>query len=328
MRVFVTGATGLVGSHLVAELMAHGHEVVGLCRGGSDTSYLDRLGCAIVRGDVRSDAETLMPHMEGCQRLVHAAAQVYSGGAWPKIRESNVDGTRNVLTAARLAGVEHITHVSTVAVYGGGPGLKDENAPIDHPIPPGDLYARSKREAEEVVRGIEERRGLPVTVVRPAAVYGERDRLMAPAMARLLRLPFVGLLGDGRNTLPVVYAGNVASALRLVVERCSGGETFNVAMDHPLTQRQMFEGLAEGLGKAPRFVSLPENLVRSVGGVLARFGVSAPGAQHLPLERVIELGLGDNPFPTLRIREDLGWAPAHTHEDALKRTGAWLLSNR
>ncbi len=327
MRVFVTGASGLIGSHLVADLVAGGHEVVGLCRGGSDTTYLDRVGCTIVRGDIRSDAETLAPLMDGCQRLVHAAAQVYAGGAWPKVRESNVDGTRHVLTAARLAGVEHVTHVSTVAVYGGAPGLKDERAAIDHPIPPGDLYARSKREAEAVVRGIEERRGLPVTVVRPSAVYGERDRLMAPALARLLRLPLVALLGNGENTLPVVYAGNVASAIRLVVERSQGGETFNLAMDHPLTQRQLFEGLADGLDKAPRFVSLPTNLVRSVGGVLARLGVTAPGAKHLPLERVIDLGLGENPFPTRLIREKLGWTPAHEHEEALARTGAWLLAN-
>lgn len=327
MKVFVTGASGLIGSHLVGELIAGGHDVVGLCRGGSDTTYLDRVGCAIARGDIRSDGETLAPHMEGCQRVVHAAAQVYAGGAWPKVRESNVDGTRNVLTAARLAGVEHVTHVSTVAVYGGAPGLKDEAAAIDHPIPPGDLYARSKREAEAVARGIEQRRGLPVTIVRPSAVYGERDRLMAPAVARLLRLPFVALMGPGNNTIPVVYAGNVASALRLVVERCEGGETFNLALDYPLTQRQLFEGLADGLGKAPRFFSLPADLIRSVGGVLARLGVTAPGAKHLPLERIIQLGLGENPFPTRRIRDQLGWAPLHHHEDALVRTGQWLLDN-
>jgi nucleoside-diphosphate-sugar epimerase len=327
MRVFITGASGLIGSHLVGELVAAGHEVVGLCRDASDTTYLDQAGCVVVRGDIRSDAESLAPLMEGCQRLVHAAAQGYAGGSWRKVRESNVDGTRNVLTAARLAGVEHVTHVSTVAVYGGAPGLKDEQTPIDHPIPAGDLYARSKREAEEVVRGIEEQRGLPVTIVRPSAVYGERDRLMAPAIARVLRLPLVPLLGDGENTLPVVYAGNVASGLRLVVERCVGGETFNLAMDSPLTQSELFERLADGMGKTPRFVALPGSLVRSVGGVLTRLGMTTPGAQHLPLERLIQLGLGENPFPTHRIREHLGWAPSHAHEEALLRTGAWLLAN-
>ncbi|MEX2465809.1 MAG: NAD-dependent epimerase/dehydratase family protein [Gemmatimonadota bacterium] len=328
MRVFVTGASGLIGSHVSKELVDAGHEVVALCRGSSDTAYLDHLGCRIVRGDVRSDADTLVPLMAGCQRVVHAAAQVYAGGSWPKVRESNVDGTRNVLTAARLAGAEHVVHLSTVAVYGGVSGPTDEEAPVDNPIPPGDLYARSKREAEEVVLGIQDRRGLPVTIVRPSAVYGERDRLMTPAIAGVLRFPVVALLGPGHNTLPVVYAGNVATAIRLMVENCSGGEIFNVAMDYPLTQRSLFEGLAAGLGKAPRFVTVPATVVRAVGGVLARLGVSAPGAQHLPLERVIDLALGENPFVSQRVRARLGWEPPFAHETALTRTGQWLLAAR
>lgn len=324
MRVFVTGASGLIGSHLASELVDRGHEVVALCRGGSDTSFLDRIGCRIVRGDVRAGAERMAPSMAGCDRVVHTAAQVYAGGSWPKVRESNVDGTRNVLTAARLSGAEHVVHVSTVAVYGRAAPKTDEDAPIDTPIPPGDLYARSKREAEAVARGIEERRGLPVTIVRPAAVYGERDRLMAPALAALLRWPVVALLGPGHNTLPVVYAGNVATAIRRTLEKCAGGDTYNVSLDHPLTQRALFDGLARGLGKKPRFVSLPTELVRTVGGFLARVGVKAPGAQHLPLERVIELGLGENPFPSRLIRDTLGWDPPYSHDEALERTGRWL----
>jgi len=325
MRVFLTGATGLIGSHAAEELVRAGHEVVALCRPDADTRFLDRAGCRIVRGDVRSDAETLAPLVEGSSRLVHTAAQVYAGGSWPRIRETNVDGTRNVLTAARLAGVEHVVHLSTVAVYGSVDGRADEAAPTDTPLPPTDLYARSKREAEEVVRGIEERRGLPVTVLRPSAVYGERDRLMAPALARLLRLPVVALLGPGDNTLPVVYAGNVATAVRAAVERGRGGQTYNVAMDHPLTQRQLFEGLARGMGRSPRFVTLSPQLVRAGGDVLARFGVSAPGAKHLPIQRVIELALKDNPFASARIRADLGWEVPYTHEEALERTGRWLV---
>jgi len=326
MRVFLTGATGLIGSHTVEELTRAGHEVVALCRADADTRFLDRIPCTVVRGDVRSGAETLVPLVEGCQRLVHAAAQVYVGGSWPRVREVNVDGTRNVLTAARLAGIEHVVHLSTVAVYGPVEGSIDESQPIDEPLAPTDLYARSKREAEEVVRGIEERRGLPVTVLRPSAVYGERDRLMAPALARLLRLPVVALLGPGTNTLPVVYAGNVAVAVRLAVEKAVGGETYNVAMDHPLTQRELFEGLAAGMGRTPRFVVIPPNVARTGGEILGRFGVSAPGAKHLPLQRVVALGLAPNPFRSERIRRELGWKPPHAHPEALERTGRWLVS--
>lgn len=323
MKVFLTGATGLLGSHLARELTAGGHDVVALVRRRSDTSFLETLGCRLVEGDVRDEADSLAPAMEGCTHVVHSAALVYAGGEWPKVRAVNVDGTRNVLRAAAMAEAGHAVHVSSVAVYGPAEGPVSESTPTDTPIPPDDLYARSKREAEDVARGIEEKRGLPITIVRPSAVYGERDRLLTPAIADLLRLPLVPLFGPGDNTLPVVYAGNVAGAMRLCLEAARGGEIFDVGMDHPLTQRQLFALLAQGLGRKPRFFRLPGPLVRGAATALSRLGVGTPGAGHLPLERVARLALGENPYPSRRIRSELGWEPAHSHDDALARTGAW-----
>ncbi len=324
MRVFISGATGLIGSHLAGELRAHGHDVVALVRATSDTGHLRELGCALVAGDVRDEPERLIPLMHGSTHVVHGAALVYAGDQWPRVRAVNVDGTRNVLRAAAQAGVGHAVHVSSVAVYGSADGPVDESTPIDQAIPSDDLYARSKREAEEVARGIEAKRGLPVAIVRPSAVYGERDRLMTPAVADLLRLPVVPLFGPGDNSLPVVYAGNVAEAIRLVLEAGAGGVTFDVGLDFPLTQRALFELLAEGLGRKRRFVSIPAGLVRGGADALTRLGFTTPGAEHLPLERVARLALGENPYPSRRIRSELGWSPSHRHEDALPRSGAWL----
>lgn len=323
MKVFVTGATGLLGSHVAADLRAEDHEVVALVRSGSDTGFLEGLRCVLVEGDVRSEPEDLASVMDGCSHVVHGAGLVYEGDEWPKIRAVNVDGTRNVLRGAVLAGVGHAVQLSSVAVYGPAERPVDESTPIDAPIPPDDLYARSKREAEEVARGIEDARGLPVTVVRPAAVYGERDRLMIPAVADVLGLPLTPLFGPADNTLPVVYAGNVAVAIRLCLEAGRGAETFDVGRDHPLTQRALFELLAEGLGRRPRFVRLPAGLVRAVARGLGRLGVGTPGAKHLPVERVARLALGENPYPSRRIRAELGWTPPFRHEETLPRSGAW-----
>lgn len=324
MRVFLTGGTGLLGSHLAQELRAHGHQVVALHRKNADTVVLEECECELVEGDIRAESSALAPLMAGCSHVVHGAALVYAGGSWPKIRSVNVDGTRNVLTAARLAGIGHAVHVSSVAVYGSAPGPVDESTPTDAILAPGDLYARSKREAEEVARGIEEKRGFPVTIVRPSAVYGERDRLMAPALRDLLRLPFVPLFGPARNSLPVVYAGNVAVAIRLTVESGCGGATFNVGLDHPLNQRQLMEWLAAGLGITPRFFTIPGPIVGRTGEALARLGVRTPGAQHLPINRLTQLALGENPYPSHRIRTELGWDPPCDHRSALERTGRWL----
>jgi nucleoside-diphosphate-sugar epimerase len=229
-----------------------------------------------------------------------------------------------VLTAARLAGVQHAVHLSSVAVYGDAAPPVDETTPTDSDLPPGDLYARSKREAEEVARGIEEKRGFPVTILRPAAVYGERDRLMAPALERILRLPLVPMLGPGRNSLPVVYAGNVSVAIRLAAEAGRGATTYDIGMDHPLTQRHLMEWLATGLGLSPRFVTVPAPLVRGGGAVLAKLGIGIPGAKHIPLPRLTHLALGENPFRSDRMRTELGWDPPYGHQEALERTGKSL----
>jgi nucleoside-diphosphate-sugar epimerase len=327
MRVYVTGATGLIGSHTAARLREEGHEVVALCRRGSDTSFLEGLGCATVEGDVRDPAEQLAPAMSRCTHVLHGAALVYAGGSWSKVREVNVEGTRHVLAAAAAAGVGHAVHVSSVAVYGTVEGPVDEESPTDRVIPERDLYARSKREAEAVARGIEAEAGLPVTILRPAAVYGERDRLMAVRIARMVRRPVTFLLGPGDNTLPALYAGNVAAAAVLALEAGRRGATYVVGEDHPLTQRGLLEGLAVGLGRSPVLVPIPAPVVRVGSEVLQKLGVSAPGAEHLPLARVARLALSQNPYGSARIRRELGWDPPHRHEDALERTGRWLLEH-
>lgn len=325
MRVFLTGGTGLLGSHLAEELVRHGHEVVALHRTTADTAFLSGLGCTLVPGDVTDASDVLAERMAGCSHIVHGAALVYSGGVWESIRRVNVDATRSILEAAARAGVQHALHVSSVAVYGTVGDAVDERAPIDTAVPDDDLYARSKRLAEVEARAVEEAHGLPLTIVRPSAVYGERDRLMVPALADILRRPIVPLFGPGDNTLPVVYAGNVAQAMRLMLEAGEGGAeaTYDVGLDHPLTQRALFDGLAAGLGRSPTMVRIPASAVRLVVAVLAGLGIGTPGAKHLPLERVARLALGENPYPSARARSRLGWAPEHPHEEALARAGRW-----
>ncbi len=323
----MTGGTGLVGSHLAKHIRDRDGDVVALCRATSDTSYLREIGCTLVKGDIGDDPDSLSEGMRGCTHLVHAAALVYAGGGWPVVSAVNVDGTRRVITAAARAGVEHVLHVSSVAVYGTVPGPVDERHPIDGPLPEGDLYARSKREAEDVARALARELDFGLTIVRPSAVYGERDRLMVPALARILRSPVVPIFGSGRNTLPVVYAANVASAIHAALAQTPAGAIYDIGLDHPLRQEELFQGLAETLGKRRRFAHIPAGAVRGVVGMLNALGVGTPGAPHLPLERVASLALGENPYPSRTIRSELGWSPPHDHTEGLARAGRWYLEH-
>jgi nucleoside-diphosphate-sugar epimerase len=307
-------------------LIDEGHEVVALHRPESDTTFLKALGCTLAEGDVVDDPGELAERIEGCRWAVHCAARVYSGKDWSAVQTVNVEGTRNTLEAAARAGVQHAVHVSSVAVYGQTPGPMDGAEPLDGIIRPDNFYGRSKRLAEEVATGIHESGRMQVTIVRPSAVYGERDRLFAPNLARLLRIPVVPVLGRGDNTVPVVYAGNVAAGVASALDGRASGSAFNLAVDYPLTQRELLEGLARGLGRSPTFVSFPAVLVRAGARLAdgARFMV--PGAPGPSGARVVHLGLGENPYPSQRARDRLGWRPAVTHESALHQTGRWLLA--
>ena len=324
-RVFLTGGSGLLGSHIAERLLGEGHEVVALHRPGSDTSFLKGLGCTLLEGDLGDGPSQLAEQIAGCRWAVHCAARVYSGKDWSVVRAVNVEGTRNTLEAAARAGVRHAVHVSSVAVYGETSGSMDGAGPLEGTIRPDNLYARSKRLAEEVATEIHESGRMQVTIVRPSAVYGERDRLFAPNLARLLQIPVVPLMGRGDNTVPVVYAGNVAAAVASALDGRGSGSAFNLAVDFPLTQRELLEGLARGLGRSPTFVCLPAALVRAVAKVADGARLIVPGLRGVSGARVARLGLGENPYSSQRAREWLGWRPSVPHESALRRTGKWLL---
>lgn len=324
MRVYLTGGSGLVGSHVAERLRARGDDVVCLQRKGSRTGHLEALGCRIVHGDVRDGAEALHRDMGGCDALVHAAALVYVGGPWPRLRAVNVEGTTNAVRAAAAAGIGRVLHVSSVAVYGRTEGPVDENRRLDTPLDPAELYARSKREAETAARAAANAGHVALVIVRPAAMYGERDRLLTPRLAAVARLPVIPMLGPGENTMPVVYAGNAADALVSALDAGRDGRVYDLGMDHPLTQKGMLEGMARARGRRPRLLSLPAGCVRQGARLGETLRLNLPGAGDLTLERLARLSLGENPYRSERIRSELRWRPPFTHEEGFRRTAAWL----
>lgn len=298
--------------------------MVALHRPGSDTSYLKALGCTLSEGGLGDEPGRLALRIEGCRWAVHCAARVFSGKDWGEVQEANVEGTRNTLKAAARAGVLHSVHVSSVAVYGNATGTMDGTVALDGVIPPQNLYARSKRLAERAAAEIHEAGPMQVTIVRPSVIYGERDRLFAPMLARLLRFPVVPVMGRGDNTIPVVYAGNVAAGVVAALDGRGAGNAFNLAADYPVTQWELLEGLARVLGRAPIFVQMPGALVRALAQLADGAGSILPGVRRWSGARAARLVLGENPYASQRARDELDWRPVVTHESALRRTGRWL----
>jgi nucleoside-diphosphate-sugar epimerase len=325
MKVFVTGGTGLVGSHVIAALRARGDVVRALARSEASAAALSRFGAEPVRGDL-SDAARLEAAIAGCDAVVHAAAAVLQGGGWAEWREVNVLGTERVARGAARARARLI-HLSSVAVYG------RSRAAIDRPGHTEDFdlqrapavrepYARSKREAEIAVWNVAAETGLSAVALRPCVLYGEGDRHFSPRIARVVRRAIVPLIGDGANRIAVVYAGNVAAAVIAALDRPETTGPFNITNDGRLTLREFVERFATGLGVAPRWVRIPRGLAWPMARAWdATIGTLGSGGTP-SLSSAVQFLAGENRFASARAERVLGWRPAVAAAEAAERTGA------
>ncbi|HVH09685.1 MAG TPA: NAD(P)-dependent oxidoreductase [Gemmatimonadales bacterium] len=182
MTVLVTGASGLVGSHVVAALRERGERVRALVRPAS-REVVAGLGAEAVVGDA-TDAGAWTRAAQGVDAIVHAAAIVGRRASWEAYLAANLEATR-LATAAAADARARLVHLSSVAVYRGtaayhvGAARRTEAEPFG-PIPERDFYGRSKRMAEAVVREAAERGTIDAVALRPDVIYGERDRLFTP----------------------------------------------------------------------------------------------------------------------------------------------------
>ena len=171
MKVLVTGGTGFVGSHAVAALLRHGHQVRVLARTpGRLAAVLEPLGVTAeaVRGDV-TDPGSVAAALDGCDAVLHTAAQIGVGGAGGQVSDVNVVGTRTVLAEALAAGADPVVYTSTITVY--LPSQDPVVTPSSALAEPLSAYGSSKRDAELLVRE-HQGRGDPITSVTLGGIYG------------------------------------------------------------------------------------------------------------------------------------------------------------
>ena len=168
MRVFVTGATGFIGSHLVPRLLRDGHELLCLVRRPGTGRPLEEQGAATIQGDV-TDRGSVERAMSGCDCVIHLA-NVYS--FWEADRRTyakvNVEGTRNVMECALAAAVPRVVHVSSAVIYG-----RPADLPFTEESPVGPVrfseYARTKFEGDRIAWELHEQQGLPLVTIMPGS---------------------------------------------------------------------------------------------------------------------------------------------------------------
>jgi dihydroflavonol-4-reductase len=226
MRAFVTGGTGFIGGAVVRRLLEAGHEVRALVRPGADTRQLDGLLVELIEGDL-SDPECLRRGMGCCDWVFHIAALYsYWGHPAEDFIQTNVEGTRGVLEAARQEGVARIVYTSSIAALGvhadHTPATEDTPSSLADRIGP---YQRSKFLAQQVAIDFA-RQGLPVVIVNPSTPVGVGDHKPTPTGQIIVDFLNGRMFGYVDTGLNIVDVEDVAAGHLLAAERGRVGERY------------------------------------------------------------------------------------------------------
>ena len=340
-RALVTGATGLVGSHIVERLQADGWSVRALVRNARDATkagwqpiaWLGQRDVELALGDVL-DLTTFANAATGCDAVFHSAAAV-AARTWEEYKSMNVDGARNAIGAASRAGAK-LVHVSSVAVYGASGRYRADGAKTDEsvalaPLAEDAWYARSKRESEALVLEAHRTGRVWATALRPSVIYGPRDRYFVPRMARIVNLGFAPRVGGGTNTLSIVHAASVADGVvRAASLDAAGGNVYNVAHDFDVTSSEFFRLGGIGLGKRVRFVTIPRWLVgAAVSGFRRVLSIMTGGSLGMVSDgAALSFLTRDNPFSSALARRELGWSPPIAPDVGVPDAFRWWKEHR
>ena len=318
MRALVTGATGFVGAAVARALLREGWEVRALARKGSDRRNLRSIAVEIIEGDL-ADAVSLQHALAGCEGLFHVAADYRLGAFDPApLYQTNVEGTRNILNAAREAGVRRVVYTSSVATIGipkdGSPGSESSPATLADMI---GHYKRSKFLAEEVAREAA-RAGIAVVIVNPSTPVGPGDIKPTPTGQMVFDAAAGRMPAYVDTGLNIVHVDDVASGHLLAFHRGRVGERY-ILGGQDMTLREILVEIARLTGRKPPNVRLPGAVVMPLAYVAEAFARVTGRSTRITVEGV-RMARKRMFFSSAKAVEELGYqwrAPTLAFADAI-----------
>jgi nucleoside-diphosphate-sugar epimerase len=312
MRILLTGASGFVGRATLRSALAAGPKVCAVVRTGAAPAP----PAQVVRISDLASYTRWRDALDGVDAVVHLAARVHvmrdrAADSLAAFRAVNVDGARQVASAAAEAGVRRFVFVSSVKVH----GEASDDAPLtaESPLAPADAYGRSKAEAEDALREIESRSPLRVVVVRPPLVYGPGVGANFLTLLKVVSRGWPLPLGRIDNRRSLIYVDNLADLLLLAaVHPAAAGRALLVADGPPVSTPELIRRMGRALGRPVRLAAVPEPWLRLAGRATGRSAA---------VDRLLgSLEVDDSP-----TRQLLGWREPVPPAEGLRRTADWFL---
>ena len=324
MKALVTGAAGLLGSHLVDLLVARDDQVRALVGPADQLGDRDEVVDVHV-GDIR-DRAVLEAAVDDVDYVFHCAARTGPWGPEREYETTNVGAVETLVRVASAAGVRRIVHVSSITVHGNDVrGAADEDAPLrGEPNP----YSRSKVAGERLLARLIAEDAAPVTIVRPGWVYGPRDVASFARFTTMIHDGRMVMVGPGTNHVPLIYVTDVAHGMILAAETANAaGRTYVLVNDESVTQREYLGAIAREMDVAPPTRRIPYRLGVALGAALEAAARGARRTQPPPLMRYgIQMLGGENRFTIARARRELGFSPQVDLAEGVRRSIEWYRS--
>ena len=317
MKIFITGASGFVGGATTRMLVAAGHDVYAMSRSPKSDALISALGGEPVRCDLQSVAAA---HLNGCEVVIHAAAFVEAWGDVDAWERANVGGTRQMLKAAREAGVKRFIHIGTEAALVHGQDLHevDESYPLafDSPYP----YCSTKARAEQAVREANDPAGgFTTLVLRPRFIWGPGDATLLPIILKMAKSGRWSWIDEGRALTSTTYIGNLVQAIELALTAGKPGEAYFILDEGERSLREMISAMAAAAGVTLGDKSIPGWLAALVGAGSEWLWRSFSLTGEPPLTRHAAMVMRrECTLVGARAKADLGYVPAVTVEQGLQ----------
>ena len=322
MKVLVTGGTGFTGSALVFRLLEQGHSVKSLdYQKGIFYDQLEKAGAELVLGSI-TDSDLLQKFMEGTDFVFHLAA------AFRELNvpdnhyfDVNVNGTRNVMDAAKKHEVTKVVYCSTQGVHG---HIKNPPGNENSPIAPEDYYQQTKYEGELVVHEFI-KDGMNATIIRPTAIYGPGDPGRFLMIYRQTKKGGFPMFGSGETFYHPVYIDNLVDAFLLTMEPEKGkGETYIIADEEYHSIKELVWKVGQAMDievKIKHFPILPLIIAGHICEKSCKpFGITPP-----LFPRRVDWFRQVRAFRIDKAKRELTYQPKVDIDEGLKRTAEWYL---
>jgi farnesol dehydrogenase len=325
-KIFVSGATGFIGIQLVKRLVQSGHKVHALYRSDSKAHLIRMEGVTLFKGDIL-DKECLYGAMQGCSQVYHVAA---FAAVWSKdptlFHRFNVDGTLNLIDAAREAEIERVVVTSTAGIL--GPSVK---IPVNEESPVPDsfftLYEDSKYIMEQELKNIKYLKP-EIVIVNPTRVYGPGFLSKSNGMSLMIKKYIAGnwrfIPGDGKRMGNYVYVEDVVSGHLLAMEKGKPGERY-ILGGEDISYNQLFDFVRRASGVSKRLFHIPVRFLFLAAGLFSVLS-KITGQPPLIVPSWVRKLTRNWVVSSKKAIEELGYSPMNASE-GIDKTVNWIIAN-